>query len=38
MNDMTIFYTNKKGGICYNDKCIECYNNCKQSYRAIIVS
>ena len=38
MNDMNIFYKNKKGEICYNDKCIECSHNCKQSYRATIVS
>lgn len=31
------FFTNKKGKIQYNNKCLHCRNDCKQSFRATIV-
>lgn len=38
MNDMNIFFKNKDGQICYNEKCQNCNFSCKQSYRAVIVN
>lgn len=35
---ISTFFRNKEGKIQYNNKCLHCKNECKQSYRATIVN
>lgn len=38
MNDINLFFKNKKGNIQYNSTCMQCKYKCKQSFRSSIVS
>jgi hypothetical protein len=38
MNDKNLYFKNKNGEIVYNELCVKCPYNCKQSFRSIIVS
>lgn len=38
MNDKQIFYKDKKGQIKYNELCVECPYECKQSFHSEIIT